>query len=179
MNKEQRKILDDYTGYVIKRIKQFRFQPPLDVDECTNYVLYKIVDRIGNYDKKINSVLPFLNRVTTNLVLDYYRKLNKTDFDEIDAKILEQIEPDKNSPEKDYWQDKRDSIIKEEIDNLQGRYKKIITEYYYEDKTLEQIGNMFNLTKGRIRQLVKEAEHKIKKPIDKRLKELDEIRSEL
>ena len=180
MNKEQRKILDDHTEFIVKRIKQFRFKPPLDIDECTNYVLYKIVDRIGNYNKKINSVLPFLNRVTTNLVYDYYRKELKNPHDDsIDCKILEKIKPDTNTPEKEYWQERRDYEIACAINELCFKDMTVIKFYYYDNKTEEVIGRMFGVTKQAICQQIKKIEKILKPKIAKRLAELEEIREQL
>ncbi len=180
MNKEQRKILDDHTEFIIKRIKKFRFQPPLDIDECTNYVLYKIVDRIGNYNKKINNVLPFLNKVTTNLVMDYYRKeLRKPQEQSIDSEIIEKIEPDKNTPEKEYWQERRDYEIACAINELCFKDMTVIKFYYYDNKTEEAIGRMFGVTKQAICQQIKKIESILKPKISKRLKELDEIKEQL
>ena len=186
MKKSNRKILEEHTEFILKKINSFRFTPPLDADSCSNYVLERITVRLDKYDKKIHRVIPFLNKVVTNLVLDYYRKHNKTEpplpkqtCSAIWNGSAKNPDIDTNTPETDYWQDRENKILHEEIDKLDPENKQIVELYYFSNYTEEKIGKKVGLARNTISVRLKKSLAKIKPRIEERLDELEKLKEEL
>ncbi len=190
LTKTQRKILNEHTDYVKKRIFQFRFSPPLDAEDCTSYVLEKLVYKMAEYNKKIDKIIPFLNSVTTNLVYDYYRSSNKqppkpkkSRCSAIWTKPLEYREDEfiyeVENIEQEYWISNRDIAIAFCINDLSKKDRNIILLYYYDNLTETEIARILGVSQQDISYRLHRALDSLKSKITKRLKELEEVRSEL
>jgi len=187
LTEKQKELLEEYTPYIKKRISFYHFIPPLEVKSATSHVLYEIAKRIHKFDKKRGTIKGFLNTVIRNLVYNYYKKhhpnINKqpdSDCDNIWTETpIEPPDVDRRTSELDYWEERKEYEIASAINELDFKDMTVINLYYYDNKTEESIGRMFGVTKQAICQQIKRAEAKLKPKIAKRLKELEDVRSEI
>jgi len=197
MNNWYRKLLADNIDYITNQVKSYHFTPPLNYDCCINFVLIKMEKRMARFDSTKSSIRTFINRTTKYLVLDYYRH-NKTKPILVDPKQLDDIVPDTyhtsshinyevstdtdfnyKSPETDYWEEQRNIAIAYCINELSSKDRNIVLLYYFDNITEQRIANMFGVTHQAISQQLHKALASIKPKIAERLKELEDIRSEL
>jgi len=173
LTKREKQLLEEHGDYVKKRVRKFNFIPPLQYEEATSYVYSELCKRIKSY-KTSKEFEKFLNRIIKLSVYNYYRKARHEP-----VKINENIASTCISVEKEYWQECKDKILKEEIEKLDSENCKIVKLYYFDNKTENEIGKVIGLARNTISVRLKKALAIIKPKIEKRLKELDEIRSEL
>ena len=169
----QRKILEEQTPYIIRRVKSYRFIPPLEFDSAVSYVLDKICNQIKNYNQK-RRLMPFLNKLIRDNVKDYYKKLQHEPIEINENRIYET-----NTPETDYWQDRENKILHEEIDKLDSENKQIVELYYFSKYTEEKIGKKVGLARNTISVRLKKSLAKIRPRIEERLIELEKLKEEL
>ena len=173
LTKKERQLLEEHGEYIKKRVRKFNFIPPLQYEEATSYVFEKLCKRIKKY-KTLKEFDTFLNRIIKLEVYNYYKKKQHYSIE-----INENNITNNRTPEKDYWQDCRDNILKEEIAKLDSENRKIVELYYFENYTEDKISRIIGLARNTISVRLKKSLTKIKPKIAKRLKELEEVRSEL
>lgn len=61
------------------------------------------------------------------------------------------------SPEKEYEDTNRNQLVKEVLSDLKQRERDILHYYYVEEKSFEEIGRIYHLTRGRIQQIAARA----------------------
>jgi len=173
MNEKQNDYLSKNYQRICDRIRRYKFIPPLDYDDCISYVIEKMCYKIekykttGNFDK-------YLNKIIKMLILDYY---NKANYDSV--AINENLRLQGDDEQDDFWINKRDYAIACEINELKTYNRNILLLYFYDGLNETEIARIIGVTQQTISNHLKKALDTIKPKIDKRLKELDEIRSEL
>ena len=173
MNEKQRELLSSNVGYIIKRVKSYDFTPPLNHESCINFVLEQMTKRMSRFDDTKSSIYTFIYNNVRFLVLDYYKE-HKT------APYLKEIEEvDNRTPESDYWTEREEYEIACAINELRCKDRNVILLFYYENRSKAYIGRMFGVSRQSISQQIDKILAILKPKIDKRLKELDEIRSSL
>ena len=173
LTKRQRELLDEHTDYIIKKVRKFHFIPPLHYQECTGYVFEKLCSQIQHYNAN-KRFMPFLNRLIRNDVFDYYRKK------QIDSvEILENAVCDDTTPETEYWKERENEIIKEEIDKLEDSLSCVIDMYYYSDLNENEIARKIGISQSAVSQRIARAKKLLKPKIAERLAELERVREEL
>jgi len=173
MNEKQRELLSNNVGYIIKRVKSYDFTPPLNYECCINYVLKKMTERMSRFDDTKSSIYTFIYNNVRFLVLDYYKE-HKT------APCLKEVdEVDNRTPESDYWKEREEYEIASAINELRCKDRNVLLLYYYENRSKAYIGRLFGVSRQAISQQVDKVLKILKPKIERRLKELDDIRSEL
>jgi RNA polymerase sigma factor (sigma-70 family) len=181
-------LLAEYLDYIKDRIRFYDFSPPLNYDCCIDFVLEKLGKKIIEYDKNKSTIKTFLSRYTKYYVLNYIRDgkqkpilsgsntISRTLPDSkfhVDYGVTIDKDNDFRSPETDYWQEKKDQIINDCINELKTPDRDIILMYYFEDKTQEEIGRALNISHQAISNHIKKAEEIIKPKIEEKLAELE------
>ena len=173
LTKRQRELLSEHTEYIIKKVRKFHFIPPLHYQDCTGYVLEKLCQQIKNYNNN-KRFLPFLNKLIRDNVFNYYRKKQ---IDSVD--IMENAICDNTTPESDYWKERENEIIKEEINKLEDSLSCVIDMYYYSDLNENEIARKIGISQSAVSQRIARAKKLLKPKIAERLAELEEIREQL
>jgi len=147
--------------------------PPLDIEDCTSLVLAKVCYKIVKFDKTRGNIKPFLNCIIKNLVFNYYKKAQH------DPITINENGHYENTLENDYWQDRRDYEIAHCINSLPCDLLNIILLYYYDNLKEHEIADLIGVSQQTVSYRLNKALGILKPKIAKRLKELEDVRSEL
>ena len=187
MTEEQRNLLEDYTPYIKERISYYHFVPPLDVKETTAHVLYELSKVIYKFDENKGTIKGFLNITIRYLIFNYCKKQHpkikkQPDSDCSSIWTVTPTEPpdiDNRTPETYYELSCKEIAIAHSINELNSKQRNIILLYCYDNLTEQRIANMIGLSKQAISQQLHKALAIIKPKIERRLKELDDIKGDL
>jgi len=184
---DEDKLLADNVGYIIKRVRAYSFTPPLNTDCCINYVLEEMTKRIRKFDETKSSIHTFIYNNVKKLVYSYYKshniKVNRPIKQGCSAiwnePVTNQTSNESTTLEEDFWIDKRDYAIACEINELKTYNRNILLLYFYDGLSEIEIARLLGVSQPTISNHLHKALDTIKPKINKRLTELDEIRSEL
>ena len=171
MNKKQNQYLSEHFDEIRNKVRRYTFIPPLDYDECISYVLEKLCFKIQEY-KTVVKFNQYLNRNIKNFVINYYHR-SQQDSVEINEN------KGHNDLEDKYWISKRDYAIACEINELKTYNRNIILLYYYDELSENEISRIIGVTQQTISNHLKKSLATLKPKIERRLKELDDIKGDL
>ena len=184
LTEKEKQLIDEIVPYVIYKVNKNHFHFPIKKEDVISEILEKVTTKFKNYNPDLNDLIPYLDKCISGWIKNYYSRTQEVKPEgKQEHEVIWEEYNHHNEYEKDiaetFWEERRDQIIREEIDNLDDRLRQILKYYYYENKTFEQIGSRFNLTRERIRQLTKKAELILKPKIAERLAELERVREQL
>lgn len=118
--------------------------------------LYKTIDRIDT-GKKFSS---YLFSITRNLSISYLRKTRiHVSLDQ----ALHVASPE--SPEKDLVQKDETLRIEAAMDAIDQKFKKVISLYYYDNLSYEEIGKLLRIPVNTVRTHLRRAKNALKKEL--------------
>jgi len=184
MNKTQKRLLNEQAEYIKDRVYSYNYAPPLTKEDCLSFVFSEMMKRIIKYDIRKGTVKAFIYSNVRNLIYSYWkRNVYKQPESSCKAIWCEPEEIEDNSTidniESDYWISNRELAFADCLNELPKKERDIILLYYYDNLTEQKISNKIGITHQAVSYRINKALDTIKPKIDKRLKELDEIRSEL
>ena len=173
LTEKERALLEKHGESIKEKVRKFNFIPPLQYEEATSYVFEKLCSQITKA-KSLDIFEKYLNRSIKLCVYNYYKMAQHEPIE-----INENFSVDKTTLEDNYWQEKRDHAIACCINDLDCKERNIILLYYYDEKCEREIANLLGISQQAISYQLHKALDKLKPKIAKRLKELEEVRSEL
>lgn len=135
--------------------KSIGFQNPEWEDICSE-ILYSVIKAIreGKFREE-SSIGTFIYSITTNKVIDYIRKKGK--------KL--KYPPDtisRSDPYLDIEKKEQAGQIVEALNKLKSKHADIMYLYYYMGIPQNQIGKVFDISPGRVNQIIKSALEELK-----------------
>lgn len=135
----------------------------MDVNDITQEVFCRVWLYIDDYDVSKASVPRYLSKITISVIMNSYKLLNSKkreghvltiSLSEVDdLNRLETISVDDEY--KNIERDLNNKVIMEEVlKEFSQREQDIIIKRFYEDKTMEKIGNELHITKQRVDQIL-------------------------
>jgi len=173
LTEEERNLLKKYGKHIAQRVRKFNFIPPLQFEDATSYVYEKLCNKIKAY-KSLYIFEKYINRNIKLFVYDYYKIARKEPID-----INENISNESTTLEEDFWIDKRDYAIACEINELKTYNRNILLLYFYDGLSEIEIARLLGVSQPTISNHLHKALDTIKPKINKRLTELEKIRSSL
>lgn len=157
-------IVKDYNNYIRKIIKNNSII--LSEDDVDEIVLDVFMALWKNQNKlDINKCMSsYIGGVTNNLI-KYKLRQNKR-FENIDD--YENISNYSNDIELISIQNEKEQIISEELDNLKTEDKNIFIEYYYSQKSINDLSKYFNMSKSKIKSKLYRIRKRLYKILKKR-----------
>lgn len=160
--------LDRDYGRLIKKILFRRTKSPDVVDDLTQEVYVRILEKFHQYKSGRGKVGTWIARIAINLQNDYLREsINRgvmdLDVERGDIRIDSRVSYFNSlTPEDILLNDERIRIIRQEIDKLPSIHREAVVLMYYHNFTGEEIGDALNLSSKRIYAILKEAREKLK-----------------
>ncbi len=156
-------LMDDYHNYIYTIIKRMCINSSEeDIEEIYLEVFFVLWQNQSKLD--INkSMSSYLSVVTRNLITHKLRKLNNIDnILDFDEKVSSNIDIESTL----IWQEK-EKIIYNELKNLKEKDKKIFILYYYQNKNINEINKLCNLSKSNIKIILFRIRKKMKRALNK------------
>ncbi len=156
-------IMDDYHNYIYAIIKRICINSSEeDIEELYLDVFFSLWKNQSKLD--INkSMSSYLSAVTRNLITHKLRESN--DFDNLldcEEKIISNIDIESTL----IWKEK-EKIISSELKHLKEKDKKIFILYYYQNKSINEISELYNLSKSNIKIILFRIRKRVKKVLIK------------
>lgn len=157
------KTMQDYRSYIYTIIKRICINlSKEDIEEIYIEVFFALWQNQSKLD--INkSMSSYLRGITRNLITHKLRECNNMD-DILDCE--EQLISNLDIESTLMWQEKK-KIISSELKKLKSKEKEIFISYYYQNKNIEEIGKLYNLSKSNIKIILFRIRRKIKKVLIK------------
>mgnify|MGYP001041073585 CR=1 FL=1 len=157
-------IMEDYTNYIYTIIRNFSLNlSKEDKEEIVLDVFLTLWKNQGKLDRE-KSMSAYIGGITKNL-MKYKYKQNKQlgnieDFEEqlIDFANLEFI----------LMQNEKEKIISNELEKLKKEDREIFIEYYYGEKSIREITEMFHMSESKVKSKLFRARKKLNKEFNKR-----------
>lgn len=156
-------VMDDYHNYIYTIIKRICINSPEeDIEEIYLDVFFALWQNQSKLD--INkSMSSYLSIITRNLITHKLRKLNvDNNLLDSDEQFVSNIDIESTL----IWQEK-EKIISSEIRKLKEKDKKIFMLYYYQNKNINEICNLCNLSESNIKIILFRIRKKLKKSLIK------------
>lgn len=123
---------------------------PEDAEEILQDVFMKAFRSLGNY-KKASKLSTWLYRIAYNAAISSIRK-KKQEFFYIEESMINNV-PDERADEVITPTDDEEQMIRlsEAIDKLSGEEKALITLFYYEEKSMEEVGEVLKISVNNVK----------------------------
>lgn len=156
------KTMKDYRNYIYAIIKRICTNlSEEDIEEVYIEVFFVLWQNQNKLD--INkSMSSYLRAITRNLITHKLRKFNNIDALENEEKFIANFDTEFIL----IWQEKK-KIIFNELKNLKSKEKEIFISYYYQNKRIIEISELFNLSKSNIKITLFRIRKRIKKALIK------------
>lgn len=152
VNRHQSRVM----GFIFSKIKNRQLSEDI-FQEAFLKVMKSLKSNRYNEEGKF---LPWLMRISHNLVIDHFRKINRKPkmantkhFDDFD--IFDIIDNGENSKEYDLIKDEQTSLLKKLINELPVEQKEVLIMRHYEDMSFKEVaeksGVSINTALGRMR----------------------------
>ncbi|HON19202.1 MAG TPA: sigma-70 family RNA polymerase sigma factor [Salinivirgaceae bacterium] len=134
---------------------------PIDAEDLTIEAFGKAFKNIHRYSPKF-AFSTWLFRIASNNCIDFLRKRKEQnqivtsnkpstlDSKDKDRK-LSQIEDPENDPEEELIFEQKSALIRNIVNNLKPRYRKLIELRYFEEKSYIEIAEILNLPIGTVK----------------------------
>ena len=131
-----------------------------DIDDVIQESIWKIWSSIDKVDVR-HEPMAYFRKVTYNTLISYLRKRKKKEvyipYDEFLSVVDERESGEDSRSAADI------EVMKNLLDKLPDRYKRVIELRYLENKSYDEIGAILNIKPAAARQLVSRAIKKLKK----------------
>ena len=152
VNRHQSRVM----GFIFSKIKNRQLSEDI-FQEAFLKVMKSLKSNRYNEEGKF---LPWLMRISHNLVIDHFRKINRKPkmantkhFDDFD--IFDIIDNGENSKEYDLIKEEQTSLLKKLINELPVEQKEVLIMRHYEDMSFKEVaeksGVSINTALGRMR----------------------------
>jgi RNA polymerase sigma-70 factor (family 1) len=128
----------------------------LDVVQESLFKIYQVIDRV-DVTKKFST---YLFEIAKNNAISYLRKNKRT----VSIEHIAELEDDEPFIEKFLRQDLAE-LVQKAVRSLPKQYRTVITLYYFEDMSYEEISNIVHLPINTVRTHLKRAKEKLQKQI--------------
>lgn len=152
-------VYQEYYVKILAFIRK-RVSDPYEAEELTGDVFLSLYSNMDSYDERRSSVATWLYTITGNRLKNYYR--DKKDHLSLEALDLQTI-PKEKMPEEIVARILREEVLKESLDQLSVRERRILLGKFYHQKNSAEIGRMLNLSPGNVRMIQKRALEKLRK----------------
>lgn len=156
------KTMKDYHNYIYTIIKRICTNLSAeDMEEVYIEVFFILWQNQNKLD--INkSMSSYLRAITRNLITHKLRKFNNIDTLEDEEQFIANFDTEFIL----IWQEKK-KIIFNELKNLKSKDKEIFISYYYQNKSIIEISELFNLSKSNVKIILFRIRKRIKKALIK------------
>jgi len=127
-----------------------------DVEDLTQEAFIKAFNSLHKFDREF-AFSTWLYKIATNNCIDYLRKKKLTTFS-IDKEISSddddlrfEIPDEEHKPDKRVMNEQREEIIKQAIDSLPEKYRKVILLRHKEEKDYEEIAEELDIPLGTVK----------------------------
>lgn len=155
-----------YQKYYLKILTfiQRRVSDSYEAEELTGDVFLSFYRNIDSYDESKSSVATWLYAITANRLKNYYRDKK----DHLSLEVLDQQTiPREKMPEEIVTRMLREEILRESLEQLSVRERKILMGRFYHQKNSTEIGEIMNLSPGNVRMIQKRALVKLRRIMEK------------
>ena len=157
-------IVNDFSNYVYAIIRNSSLRiPDEDIEELVSDVFFTIwrnKDKL-DYNKKI---LPYIAGITKNLIKKKYRDMKV--FDNISDYENTLIENE--NIELAFIKNERNETIIKQLDKLKKEDKTIFILYYFNEKSINDISNVMNMSESKVKSKLFRTRKKLKKYLKER-----------
>ncbi len=155
-------IVERYEKPLARYIRRVTNQEQEEVEDLVQETLISGYENIQGFDSR-QKFSSWIFRVAHNKCIDFFRKnkLKTTTTDEKEEliesseKLIEDLEIEK--------EDKK--MVWEAIEKLEVKYREVVTLYYFEDKSYEEISDVLRTTTSNIGVMMNRAKGKLRKLI--------------
>lgn len=163
-------LINDYSNYVYTIIRKSSINlSDEDTDEIVSDVFFTIWRNIEKLDYSKN-ISPYISGITKNLIKKKVRKTKiNSNIDDYDEMLV-----DLSSIELCCIENEKRRIITNEIKKLKKYDKEIFLKYYYEDTSIKDIAEIYNISQSKVKVKLFRIRKKIKKILKERGYDLDE-----
>ncbi|WP_337102279.1 RNA polymerase sigma factor [Paenibacillus sp. YIM B09110] len=137
-----RPFVQAYGSYIYKTVYAV-LHSPHDAEDVTQEVLLQIYRSLP--ECRLDGLKTWITRIAVNRAIDYKRsrarKPEELYESEANLRTEEQLHDDSNVPAAESIALEQEHLrhIRERVDELPGNYREVVTAYYMEDKSYEQI----------------------------------------
>lgn len=160
-------IYKKYLPKLVRRVEMYFTGH--DVDDVVSEIFVGTIKNIRGFDPNIASFNTWIFSLANNKIADYLRKKYKDNvLVELDLTVINKQEEKQSyemNLEKEITEEEQILLIKEEIKKLTPSERTLFTLYYFEGKTVEEIGKEFGVTTSNTRVII----HRIRKKIKYKL----------
>ena len=148
-----------YDLYVtsIYRFIYFKVSTRQDAEDLTSEVFLKVWQYFSETEEVIENLRALIYRVARNLVIDFYRRNARTDF-QYDESILDSISDERQQSFLGKVETKLEmKNIEQILRQMKQDYREVLILYYLEELSVKEISNILDKSKGSIRVLLHRA----------------------
>ena len=129
-------------------------------EELTNDVFMKVYKNLDKYDEKLSTMKTWIMNITSNTVIDYYRKRKletislEKDFKNDDNRVitvLDRVHSKGYTPFQEMTTNEGVENIKDAISNLPSKYEVIAELFFNEEYSYEEISKKLNIPLGTVK----------------------------
>lgn len=151
-------VLDNF-GNLVYKIAYSNLNSTELSEECVNEVLFKVWNSINNFNYPDDKFKNWIAAITKYTSIDILRK-EKKHFNNITNENL--IITSNENLEKELIQKEELENIKKHINNLKEIDRNICIEKFFNNKSLKEIGKMYNMTPNAVDLRIMRARKKLK-----------------
>jgi RNA polymerase sigma-70 factor (ECF subfamily) len=152
------KYFDQVFRYIFLRVRQAE-----QSEDLTQEVFLRAWHNIGSYQYQGKSLANWLFRIAHNLIIDYYRRSNKTRCIPVNEMLPADEDPVITVEERMGM-----SMVKQAIEGLPARQKEVISLRFIAELSVAETAQMTGITEGSVKKLQHEALLKLKRQLDRR-----------
>jgi RNA polymerase sigma-70 factor (ECF subfamily) len=149
---------------VIYRYTYLRVGKTEQAEDITQEVFLKALNNIGGYRYKGKPFVSWLFRIAHNIIIDYYRQVNKNKFILL-AETMDIMADD--NPVTTVEQSMEMAKLKQVIEKLPPRQKEVISLRFGSGLSVAETAKAIGKTEGTVKKLQYEALNKLRKLIEK------------
>lgn len=161
---QMEKIMEKYNNYVSTIIRNSYIKlSNEDVEEIVLDVFFTLWKNQNKLD--INkSMAAYISGITKNLIKYKYRQYKvELNIEEYEEKLI-----DNSNIEIALLKSEKQNAISEELEKLKQEDKEIFIQYYYDDKSIKEISEIFNMSESKVKSKLFRVRKKLNKILKKR-----------
>lgn len=157
MANPKKKFSKYYNKYIVKiyRFVYFKVDSQETAQDITAEVFLRCWTSINETDKDIENMSAFLYQIARNLIIDFYRKKEKTKT--IDIENCPDIKDTKIDLEKNALLTSEVNRIKKALANIKEDYQDVIIWHYLDDLSIKETAKLLERTEEATRVLLHRA----------------------
>lgn len=142
-------------GFILRKVNN-----TVVAEELTNDVFMKVYKHLDNYDSEKSAMNTWIMNITSNVVIDYYRKRkmetisiehSNSDEDNIHLVMLDRFKSNKSTPFKIMSNAEGVERIQFAIDKLPEKYRRIAKLFFNEELSYQEIAETLACSLGTVK----------------------------